>query len=542
MTRAALRAVALVTATLVLHLVLIQPNHPQAMTPRALLLFPLELPFIVLALLALPKGHWTTAAFRALLTALLTVIAVLKTADFALFTAFGRSFNPLIDIHLIEAGLRLATGSLGVVPVALGALAASVAPFVLAALIWWASGQWAAIPLPRPAAMASGLAALAAFVLVVGDIGQVQRRWVLPFDPPGTAFTARVGVERATAYASLLSDLEAFRAEAANDPYLTASGLFERLEGRDVLVIFVESYGRTSLDNPLYAPTHSQTLRTAETELAAEGLEMRSAWLTSPIAGGQSWLAHGTFASGIATGNQALYAAMLASSRQTLFHLARRAGYLTRAVMPAIVLPWPEADLLGFDQVYDAADLDYRGQPFNWVTMPDQFTLASFDRIAAQGEGPSLTQIALISSHAPWVPIPEPVDWEAVGDGTIFDRWANSGDTPAEVWRDQDRVRDQYRQAIDYALKVSFDYVARTADADRLVIILGDHPPAAFVSQIESRDVPIHMIGSPQALAAIEDFGWTEGLIADAATPVWPMAAFRDRFVAAYSAADGQAP
>jgi hypothetical protein len=127
------------------------------------------------------------------------------------------------------------------------------------------------------------------------------------------------------------------------------------------------------------------------------------------------------------------------------------------------------------------------------------------------------------------------VDWDAVGDGTIFDRWANSGDTPAEVWSDQNRVRDQYRQAIDYALEVSFDYLARTADADRLVIVLGDHPPAAFVSQIENRDVPIHMIGSPEAIEAIGGFGWIEGLVPDAATPVWPMADFRDRFVAAFS-------
>jgi hypothetical protein len=535
MMRSGFQAFALIIATLALHLALIQPNHPRAMTFDALFLFPLELPFIILVMLALPGGHGITTIFRAVFTVLLTVIAVLKVADFALFTAFGRSFNPLIDIHLIEAGFRLAAGSIGFVPAVLGAVTAAIVPFVIAAVIWWATGQWAAISLPRPAAWISGIASLASLALIIGDIGQVQRRWSLPFDPPGTAFTFRVGFERAAAYASLWSDLEAFRAEAANDPDRDASGLLEQLDQRDILVIFVESYGRTSFDNPLYAQTHVPSLQAAEEKLTARGLEMRSGWLTSPIAGGQSWLAHGTFASGVATGNQALYAAMLASPRQTLFHLARRAGYLTRAVMPAIVLPWPEADLLGFDQTYDANDLGYGGAPFNWVTMPDQFTLAAFERIAAQNQEPSLTQIALISSHAPWVPIPEPVNWDAVGDGTIFDQWAKSGDTPAEVWSDQNRVRDQYRLAIDYTLKVSFDYVARTADADRLVIILGDHPPAAFVSQIESRDVPIHMIGSPETIAAIEDFGWTDGLIPVSTTPVWPMAAFRDRFIGAYS-------
>ena len=36
---------------------------------------------------------------------------------------------------------------------------------------------------------------------------------------------------------------------------------------------------------------------------------------------------------------------------------------------------------MGFDRILAAADLGYRGLPFNWVTMPDQFTLAAFDRL-----------------------------------------------------------------------------------------------------------------------------------------------------------------
>ena len=44
-------------ATLVLHLVLIQPNHPAAMAWDALLLFPLELPVILCALVAGGPGR-----------------------------------------------------------------------------------------------------------------------------------------------------------------------------------------------------------------------------------------------------------------------------------------------------------------------------------------------------------------------------------------------------------------------------------------------------------------------------------------------------
>ena len=63
---------------------------------------------------------------------------------------------------------------------------------------------------------------------------------------------------------------------------------------------------------------------------------MRTGWLTAPISGGQSWLAHGTFASGLLTVNQALYTAMLASARKSLFHLASENGYHVATVAPAV--------------------------------------------------------------------------------------------------------------------------------------------------------------------------------------------------------------
>ena len=102
---------------------------------------------------------------------------------------------------------------------------------------------------------------------------------------------------------------------------------------------------------------------------------MRSGFLTAPMVGGQSWLAHASLLSGLWIDNQGRYRALLASPRRTLLHLAQAAGWRTAAVMPAITLAWPEAGYFGYDRVLAAADLGYRGLPFNWVTMPDQFTL-----------------------------------------------------------------------------------------------------------------------------------------------------------------------
>lgn len=87
------RLVAVVAALAWLDLVLIQPNHPQALGWQALLLVPLELPAILLALFSLGPGR-AGQLLRVVLVPALTVIAVLKVADFAMFTALGRGFNP----------------------------------------------------------------------------------------------------------------------------------------------------------------------------------------------------------------------------------------------------------------------------------------------------------------------------------------------------------------------------------------------------------------------------------------------------------------
>jgi hypothetical protein len=321
----------LILAALVLHLVLIQPNHPAAMTWGALTMFPLELPAILLGLMAFGTGR-AGLVLRGGIVAALVVIAVLKTADFAMFTAFARGFNPVADLALIEAGLRLLTGSIGLAATVLAAVAALMAVAVLAAALWWATGVWAAVAVPRPLAR-GGLAAMAVLAAGVAsaEIGATMGRWSLPVDPPGAAFTARVGVERWRMGRATLADLRAFEAAAATDPWAGAETLFDRID-RDVIVIFVESYGRTSHDTPLFSDLHRATLQAGQDDLGARGLAMASGYLASPTRGGQSWLAHATLANGLWVDGQTRYGAALASGRQTLFHLAQGAGFHTAAV------------------------------------------------------------------------------------------------------------------------------------------------------------------------------------------------------------------
>jgi hypothetical protein len=67
------------------------------------------------------------------------------------------------------------------------------------------------------------------------------------------------------------------------------------LRGKDVLLVFVESYGRTALDLPVI----ESALDAGERRLQKAGFSSLSGFLTSPTFGGLSWLAHIPLQSGL---------------------------------------------------------------------------------------------------------------------------------------------------------------------------------------------------------------------------------------------------
>jgi hypothetical protein len=527
----------LLLAVGVIHLILIQPNHPGAMTWGALRLFPLELPVLLITLILGSRlPGYGPLLVRVTVTLFLNVMPLLKLADYATFVSYARGFNLVLDLHLLPAAWNLTSGSIGVAPAALLVLAMACFVVLLAFIVWWATGQIMTLSPPRSLRPALAVAMVPAVAMAAADI---ERGWA-PFAPPGDAFTARLAVEHAAKVAATRGDLIRFRDEAARDAFadLPRDRVLEGLRGHDVMMLFVESYGRSTLENPRYAPTIRDRLETIEDELAEAGLAMQSAWLTAPMIGGQSWLAHASILSGLWIDNQRRYQALIASPRRSLLRYAADAGWRTVGVMPAITLAWPEAEWYGYEGLYVAADLGYEGLPFNWVTMPDQFTLKAFERfeLAAAERRPVFAEIALISSHAPWTPVPQLVDWGTIAEGRVFDEMASAGDPPDVVWRDRDRVRDQFLQAVDYSLEVIGSFANRHSENAPLLIVLGDHEPAAFVSEApESFDVPVHVIGPPHLLEAVADWNWSTGLVPTADAPVWAMSDFRDRFLDAFS-------
>lgn len=529
-----IRTVTLFASAGVMLVVLALPNHPGQMNYNGLVHWPIELSVLLFAMLSLGRTRGVASGLALVLVA----VTLLKLADLASFAAYNRAFNPVSDLFLVEAGVGLLSDSVGAASAYFVVASCVVATGFLYMLLRGGLKAWERVALPGPARVVALAAALATGGWAVADTGHHLGYWTFEKSPPGSARTTRVAVARIGDVRETVADLERFRQAAQVDPMRDIVGAFDRLEGRDILLIWIESYGRASIDNPEYAPTHLDTLRRAERQIAGAGLEMKSGWVTSPTAGGQSWLAHGALGSGLWTADNARYRAMIASGQKWLFHLAAEAGYRTAAVMPAITMAWPESAAMGFEHVFEAKDIPYAGEPFNWVTMPDQFTLAAYDALLPDDPRPDFIQVALISSHAPWTPVPEMLPWDEIGNGTEFNEMAARGPTPRDLWKDRAAVRDAYRRSVDYSLNAVFSHVARLGEDAPLVIVAGDHQAAGLIAGSDNRDVPVHMIAPPGVLSLIDGWGWTGGMIPARELEAQRMDGFRNAFIRAFSSVE----
>jgi hypothetical protein len=69
-----------------------------------------------------------------------------------------------------------------------------------------------------------------------------------------------------------------------------------------------------------------------------------------------------------------------------------------------------------------------------------------------------------------------------------------------------------------------------------VLVVLGDHQPATLVTgEGATHDVPISVIAhDPKVLDQIAGWGWQKGMSPSPRAPVWPMDAFRDRFLTSF--------
>lgn len=524
-----LARVATALAAVLVLLTLLLPNQLDRLTPGAFARIPVEGIGIAALLLVLPpRGRRVTAAAGGALLGLLTLLDLL---DMGFSSVLVRPFDPVLDWPLLadaEGFLRDAVGPVGAVGAVAGAVLLALAVPVLSA--------WAALRLSRLLVRHRRTTARTALAL-----GLVWILCAVLGLPTASWDAARHLRDHAVALRASLADQREFTREASVDAFrgTPADRLLTGLRGKDVIFAFIESYGRSAVQDSVMAPGVDAVLADGTRRLSAAGFSSRSAFLTSPTFGGGSWLAHSTFMSGLWVTNQQRYRTVTSSDRMSLTDAFRRTdAWRTVGIMPGVTRAWPEAGFYGLDHVYDSHHMGYQGPMFSWSPVPDQYSLEAFQRLehGRPHDKPLMSEIILTSSHTPWAPVPRMIGWDQVGDGSVYDAVKKEGRTTGEVWKSATGVRTAYGQSVQYSLNALISFVEKYGTSNTVLVFLGDHQPAPVVSgENADHDVPVAIVAhDPAVLDRIAGWGWQDGLRPGPQAPVWRMDTFRDRFLTAY--------
>jgi phosphatidylglycerophosphate synthase len=542
--RTAIAAVLTAAAALLVWAALVAPDHPTLLTPGSFARIPLEGIAVIALALALPDAGRRILAW--VVGPVLGLLVLVKILDLGLFTIFDRPFDPVSDWRYIGIAAETLRNSAGRrdADIALGG--AIVLVLLVLVLTTLAVRRLARIAAGRRRRSLQAVAALAAAWVLCWALGAQLTAGV----PVASTSAARLVVDKVRAVRAGIEDRTIFAAEIERDHFRNTPGdrLLTGLRGKDVVLVFVESYGRAAVEGSSFSAGIRATLDDGTERLRAAGFSSRSAFLTSPTFGGASWLAHSTLQAGVWAKGQRRYDQLVESDRFTLSRAFKRAGWRTVGELPANDRDWPQgSSFYRYDEVYDQRNLGYLGPRFAFAPMPDQYVLAALRRfeLAKPDRRPVFAEVDLVSSHAPWTRIPELIDWDELGDGSVFAGLPVDDLTKGELWSDPERVRAAYGRSIEYTLNALVSFVQRHGDDRLVLVVLGDHQPSTVVTGLGanpdapmadlSHDVPISIVAHDFAvLDQIGTWRWEKGLRPGPRAPVWRMDAFRDRFLRAF--------
>ncbi|MDJ0950350.1 MAG: sulfatase-like hydrolase/transferase [Alphaproteobacteria bacterium] len=495
------QAIACAVAVALLNLPLTMAHVWPTLWTRPAALLSIELAVLVLVLaLAAGRVDPLRPGLRIALTALLLTLSLGRYGEVITAGLFGRPINLHWEARHLPRIFEMAYAAagfwkfvvLGLIVLAVVTLA-GLAIYLLLGLL--GRGLRCA-PVRR---MTAGLSAAVAVLYAAG---------VPLFAPPVSAnFVRQAGLwlEASSARAAL---------PPAADP-LPAADL-RALGGRDVFVLFLESYGATVFEEPRHATPLAGRYAELAAQVASAGWNVATAYVIAPTFGGASWLSHASFLSGAGVSSPQLYEAFIADTPETLVDRFRGAGYRTVALVPGIKHEWPQGASLRFDRVYDAAALDYRGPAFGWWGIPDQFSLERLyqQEIARPGRKPLFVVFPTIMSHMPFTPTPpyQP-DWAGLttaqpyGPDVLADALV-----PDQEWA---QIAGAFVRTIRYDLDVLGGFLAERAGRNAVVVALGDHqPPAIVTGPGRSWAAPVHIFTRDKALhERLLGKGFRSGLI-----------------------------
>jgi hypothetical protein len=522
-------------ACLLVLFALVAPDQLSELTPLAFIRIPVEALVGIVLLLILPPTPRRVVAI--VLGAVLGVLTILKLVDMGFFIALSRPFDPVVDFAFLTAGLNFLIGEIGHVGAVIAVIVIAIIAVGLVVLMALAVGRLTRLFVQRRTGTSRVTAVLAVIWIVCAFTG-VQLTTGQPLAARTAAALAYDDVRQA---GTDITDQRQFAKQLAVDPIRGIPGgqLLSGLRGKNVILAFVESYGRVAIQGSNFAPPIDKILDTGTKQLQAAGFTARSAFLTSSTVGGGSWLAHSSVQSGLFINNQQKFDELEASNRTSLSGAFKQAGWRTVGDDPANITDLPNSTLYNYNKFYDALNVGYRGPKFSYATMPDQYTLAAFQRneLDKPNHQPVMAELDFVSSHSPWAPLPRMVPWNQVGDGSIFDPQPKEGTQAAQVLPSAQKLQTAYGQSIQYSLTALITYIEDYGDNNTVVVFLGDHQPASIVTgEGATRDVPITIVAhDPNVMKQVSGWGWQPGLRPMPNAPVELMSTFRGQFLSAFS-------
>lgn len=461
---------------------------------------------LVLAIVLRRWGRGLGGALSWLLALTLLLLILLRLADIVVPWSFGRNFNLAVDLKYLPFFIGLLHTSLSTglfIALAAGALLVLLAGLVL---LRWMIGAWANVPKALPAFAVVALLAVLAYSVtpsrydlgrfpVAGAVAEVAWRNALyVMDAKGFTHRYRAQIDEAQALLPRNPDLVG-------------------LKGRNVLLVFIESYGAITLTDPGLSGILNPVRARFEEQVRQAGYHVQSGLLNSPITGGGSWMAHATMTTGVRVDAQPLYDVLLSRASPTLGRYLKERGYRTIVAVPRIQQPWPESAFFSFDTVLNDAAFAYAGMRFSWESVPDQFVLEKVhEREIASARQPLFIQYVLSSSHLPFDSAPPLIeDASTLGDGSVYNTLGfEEFPPPAQVFDNQ----RGYAATTRYVLDALGNYLSRRLADDSLIIVLGDHqPPLTIAAASRNKAVPVHVLSrDPALLEPFRRAGYAEGM------------------------------